>query len=338
MSGILRSDLNQRVRVLQDIGRYREAVGLLEAATAESPEDDQILCALAFNYSRLGDRERALKCAERAVAANPSNEWALRLRSSLLRRGRASRGAGRAAIRDAEAAVRIAPQEKLTWFTLAESHLNAGQIDAAERAAQELRRIAPNWSLTYHTLARIALRRSRFRAAEEYAQEALRLDPSASAAMVLLGTAQRGRAQRYEAIETLYRAATMNPQDTFTRNRFVYEVWEFCSIWTVGNLIGGLLAMMLTGGLLCVIFNFNGSLRNISGAPEFIVLTGAFALCPLLGGLEKAKYGGKRWRRLPDAVRAAYTAEIKSRRRAFLSRWRTARPFRSLFPKLGKRF
>src|SRR5690349_15572218 len=74
-----RSVLIQRAETLYELGRYREAIVLLNGLLARDPEDAYVLCALAANLLNLKETGKALEYAERAIAANPDQEWGHRL-------------------------------------------------------------------------------------------------------------------------------------------------------------------------------------------------------------------------------------------------------------------
>ena len=101
-----------------DMGRPREAIPVLGQALSQTPQDCRVLCLLSLAYMKVGDKVMALKFANRAVEADPEEEWGYRLRSMHLRE--TSNNPFRFFLRDknleqsvlaAKEAIRLAPLE-----------------------------------------------------------------------------------------------------------------------------------------------------------------------------------------------------------------------------------
>jgi len=320
-------DLSKRAAALEDLGRHQEAILHLAAALAHAPDNDRLLCTLAYNHWRLGEFVQAQAYADRAIGANPNNEWAYRLRCSSLRRQRRWCRNGRTVLQDAKDAVRLSPEGRLSWHTLADTQLSGGQLAEAARSAERLREIAPDWALTYDMLARVAHRQRRKADAEAYVREALRLDPLSSSAMNLLGVILFSRVEYEEGIEACYRAVQRNPQDKSLRDDFFRLASRFCSPATCGDKIG---ALLVWAGLVvaCYLSDRNREHLSVARALDatayLAAITGVIGL--VLWGISEGKTRPLRLRRLSAEVQHAYLTERKRRRSLA---WRRLRPPRS---------
>jgi tetratricopeptide (TPR) repeat protein len=115
----------QRVQAFIDLGRLDEARRLLFAILAADPNAVAALRLMAVCHTQAGDGDAALDAADRAVAAEPEDEWGHRLRASaLLLLGRP---------RDAMAARQAIQLEPGNW---------AGHLLLGVAAAPEHRRVS----------------------------------------------------------------------------------------------------------------------------------------------------------------------------------------------------
>jgi len=314
-------ELSKRAAALEELGRHREAITHLAAALAQAPDNDRLLCSLAYNHWRLGDYGQAQDYADRAIGANPNNEWAYRLRCSSLHRQNRRRSKGRTALQDAQDAVRLDPEGKLARYTLVDAQLAVGQIEAAVESAEQLRQIAPDWALTYDMLARTALRQQRRADAEAYAREALRIDPLSSSALNLLGWVLFRRTEWEEGIEACYRAVQRNPCEEYLRDDFYRLASLFCRPFNRSHKIAALLCWIGLIIYCCLSDLFSDHLsvpRMLSDTVAVAVVIGVCFLIVWIMGEWKIPLS--RLRRLSAEVQHAYLTERK-RRRASAGRW-----------------
>ncbi len=96
-------NLLQKAEQLADIERWREAVPLLAKVIAKNPQHFHANCLLSLCHYNLKDFPAALEYAERAIAAEPEQEWGHRLRSVAL----TEQGRKKDALKSAEEAVRL---------------------------------------------------------------------------------------------------------------------------------------------------------------------------------------------------------------------------------------
>ena len=77
-----------RAQALMDIERWSEAVAILNKGLGAHPDNHWILCSLSLSHLNMGDRNRAMDYANRAVSVAPEEEWGHRLRGFRHRHGR----------------------------------------------------------------------------------------------------------------------------------------------------------------------------------------------------------------------------------------------------------
>ncbi len=177
--------LLQKAEHLAEIERWREAVPLLTKVIAKSPQDFRANCLLSLCHYNLKDFPAALEYAERAIAAEPEEEWGHRLRSVAL----TEQGRKKEALRAAEEAVRLDPDESFALQTLINALLSCGKNKRAEEIALKMRELFPEMELTFFALGNVYLQRGNTYEAEHCFREALRLNPNSADARNNLGVA-----------------------------------------------------------------------------------------------------------------------------------------------------
>lgn len=60
----------------EEVGRYREAVGILEEAVVRFPQEVELLKALSYAHSLMDEHSRALFYARKCLEQNPEDRWA----------------------------------------------------------------------------------------------------------------------------------------------------------------------------------------------------------------------------------------------------------------------
>jgi tetratricopeptide (TPR) repeat protein len=196
----------ERVQALIDLGRLDDARRLLIAILAADPNAVAALRLLAVCHFQTGDGEAALDAADRAVAAEPQNEWGHRLRASallLLGRPRDAIAAARQAIqlepgnwaghlllglaaapehhRLSRAAFRraaaLAPMEPEVPFVRGQMLFALGANRRARRAYRETVRIDPQHAGALEGLAAIAMSEGRLGQSLRYVRSAAAAAP-----------------------------------------------------------------------------------------------------------------------------------------------------------------
>ena len=312
-----------RAQTLAELGRYREAVPLLLGMLNDDPLDGWALCCLAANYLNLGEDKAALEYAEKAVAAMPDSEWAHRLRSMALLRGKNRRGA----LEAAQKAVAANPSSPPALTTLVNALLENKRAEDAQQVAERLREFAPGRAETFHALASVALHRGLWQDAETNARRALAIDPESSLSFLMLGGAFL-QANRYQsASRAFYETLRRDPLDTDAPQALIGAMDAY---------LGGRSVQIATQyGMLPADLDFPlipGVLLVASVVAFFACLTYALSLaCWLSAGAAIGFFlagilagRNKKWRRVPPEIQQAYQI-------------RKYRALRRLFPTLQLR-
>jgi len=175
----------QKAEHLAEIERWREAVPLLAKVIAKNSQHFHANCLLSLCHYNLKDFPAALEDAERAIAAEPEEEWGHRLRSVAL----TEQGKKKEALKAVEEAVRLDPDEPFALQTLIYALLNLGKNKRAEEIALRMRESFPEMELTFFALGNVYLQSGNTYEAEHCFREALRLNPNSADARNNLGVA-----------------------------------------------------------------------------------------------------------------------------------------------------
>ena len=183
-----------RADALLQLGRSDEARRLLEPLAADHPDSTRLWCLLSL-ASLNGERPAdALRAAERAIATDPHDEWAHRLRSLAA----ADLGLTQVASQAAREAVRLAPTSPYGQLVLGQALLEQGDLSEAANAAARAVELAPTMPDTHYVLARVATARGDTAAARAEYERTLELNPQHAPAMNNLGVLdlRAGKARR----------------------------------------------------------------------------------------------------------------------------------------------
>jgi tetratricopeptide (TPR) repeat protein len=199
MNTVLAAVSPERVELLCDLERWADAHPLVRRLLASEPENDGAWCLLAQCELGLGRYESALTAAGQAVTLAPEHEWPYRLvsfaasqlgrhgtavhaaraavrlepevwqtharlaaaasRGSAGRRGSRARQSRAEAVRAAERALALAPDEPQVQLIYGSVAAARGQRAVAERAYRIALRLDPQSSGAHHQLAALRLRR-----------------------------------------------------------------------------------------------------------------------------------------------------------------------------------
>jgi len=168
---------------LLDVNRTDDAEEIVRAVLAEAPGDAAALCTLALCHNLGNEPEEMLAAATAAVAADPENGWAHRLRSAALRQlGRMPE-----AIAAADAAVALDPQSRLAAVARTNALLGAGLAIEAYWAALRVRYLAPDDPDTFYLMAEVYEAVGELAAARHEYTEGLRMKPDSVLLLAGLG-------------------------------------------------------------------------------------------------------------------------------------------------------
>lgn len=172
-----------RAHALIEIGRYAEAIVELSSVAGRHSDNYYVLCSLSLCNYHLGNMREAQDLADQAIAVEPENEWAYRLRSLCL----TARGLHDKALDAAREAVRKAPDEPFALRTLIGAQITFSNFDEAEGTAQLLLTLAPDQAESHELAGLLKLAQEDVSGAEKHFLRALEIDPQSATAHNNLG-------------------------------------------------------------------------------------------------------------------------------------------------------
>lgn len=245
----------QRAEALAELGRHTEAIAMLGTFLATEPDHLPALCLLAYCQSKNDDVAAMLDTASRACAADPQDEWAVRLRAVALTQS----GRSKEAIAVARAAVLLAPDSCASHIVLATALFGLPwRRPAAMAAARRAVRLAPDEPDAHLTRGVLQHALGFTAAAARSYRRALALDPQNVEAAVHLGRIAEGIGRLGDAVRIYSAAAATSPGtvDGATHVRRVLlnvamRLWYagvglmFLLLFSVFPIVWGLAAVML---------------------------------------------------------------------------------------------
>ena len=199
----------RHILCLSMAGQHAEALGLLQAALAESPEDTALRILQARALERSGRPERAEATLQQALARAPSVEVYEALASTWQRQGRHTE-----ALALLQKALAGRPRDTALRFVLANAWLRKG--DAA-RALAEMRAVVaaePQNAAALNFIGYLlAGQGGDLNEAERLVQRALEFRPDTGAFLDSLGFIYYRRGDYARALEVLERAAALEPDE-----------------------------------------------------------------------------------------------------------------------------
>ena len=201
--------LQARADALLEIGRYQDALPLLQGGLTQFPGDARLLCRMAFAFLKMGELDQASRYANEAVGADPFEEWGHRLRSViLLESGQAAQ-----AVHAAEEAVALNPNGAQSLHALIKALLGAKQKERAEEVAAHMRRTSPDSIWTHNGSVLAAMHLLQWERVEYHCRAGLALDPHLYSEVNNLGMALCHLGRFQEAVACFREAARLMPTD-----------------------------------------------------------------------------------------------------------------------------
>ena len=191
--------LRRRARDLIRKGRADDAVPLLSRVLAVHPEDGPTFFVLARAYLSLGAHRAALRFAERAIRVAPDQETGHRLRAEALN----ALGQPLEAKEALADALRLAAEDPRPWRVHVDVLLALDRIDEAATAAQTLAALDPENTGSHRALTQVARAAGDPSAAESAARNYLEASSGAAEARTWLSEALEEQGRILEAIDCL---------------------------------------------------------------------------------------------------------------------------------------
>ena len=199
--------LRERIRLLIELGRPKEAVALCHRARAAGDEGPELMELIGLAEVRLGDFEAALRTLGHALQTSPERAHLHYLLAF----------AARSAKRDDEAraalaqALRLAPDEPVYLRALAELQSDTQEHEAAVLTAKEAVRCGPDRAANHVTLGFVSSAAGDKALARASYEQALALDPEDAAAWNNLGCLDLEAGDAVTARERFRHALRLQP-------------------------------------------------------------------------------------------------------------------------------
>lgn len=207
--------LQARADALLEIGRYQDALPLLQSGLTQSPGDARLLCRMAFAFLKMGELDQASRYVNEAVSADPFGEWGHQLRSVIL----LERGQAEQAVHAAEEAVALNPDGAQSLHALLKALLGTKQKERAEETAAHMRRTSPESVWTHNGSALAAMHLHEWERVEYHSRAGLALDPQLYSEVNNLGMALVHLGRYQEAVKCFREAARLMPTDQGVHQR-----------------------------------------------------------------------------------------------------------------------
>lgn len=217
-----RLDTLRRADALIEMERWSQALQELAPLLA-GPDDFDALCRASQALLGSARNEEAAVMAGRAIYADPTREWAHRLRSRALLETSSEVDAPRRAelLQEAAAsareAVRLAPASAVARLCLGQVSIAAGAYTEAASAAAEARNLDPNSAGAWVLDGCIALAYGRNDQAEQSLRRALEIQPNEADVWNTLGVAIERQGRWREATAAYLQSARLDPLHTVAR-------------------------------------------------------------------------------------------------------------------------
>jgi len=246
----------QRGDYLLDVRRPAEAIQEFERALGLSPEDAVIFCHLSRAFMMLGDHDRSLDYAGKAIAADPNEEWAFRLQAHahLLKDKRTS------AYKSATRALQIEPENIECLYTLAHCAKLIQRLEESQVLGEIITSQAPESTYGHRILGDVAAAREDLAAASRHYEKVMELDPNDDNAMELLASIRNAHNKFGDSVSLLRGAVGVDP-NRVTRHGSLRDSMASFALFGQANerrkSVAGLLVSIFLG-YLALAFAVNG--------------------------------------------------------------------------------
>lgn len=194
---------------LWEIGRIEDTIKLLHQAEAIAPQNGGVQACLGHLYDQAKNSVKALKHLQAAIALNPEDGYAHRIRACVL----CEAGRLDEALKAAEMAVRYETEVADSSLVLVQMLVRKGEFGRAKQVAARMRSRWPGTVMVHWCLGLIASQELRWADAEMHYRRALKLQPEDSLTLNSLGVALQRQGKREEARQTYLRAVVVDPNN-----------------------------------------------------------------------------------------------------------------------------
>lgn len=209
-------------RVAEKKGEVREAAGSYQAVLDANPQFNAARAALARLYLFGGLADKSLELVAAGLGDDPQNAALLTVRGAV----QAQKGHVVAAVEDAEAAAKIAPNDEFTISLLASLYKQSARLDKAiEVVNQGLQHSPDNVDLRV-VLADLEANRENFTAVEQQLKQVVELEPGKVTNYARLASFYLSRKDLPKAESTWREAMAALPDNTDTRLALLDLIWS----------------------------------------------------------------------------------------------------------------
>ena len=187
--------------------RSAEAVGFIERALRQTPDNPQSHANIGLAYKDLGDLDAAVRHLSRSTQLEPANPVVLNNLGNVLR----AREEPRAAVEVYERALKLDPRFAECWSNLAAALNEAEEGARARQAIDRALALDPRLAQAHNNLGDILLAEARYEEALAAYTKATSLSPRYAAALINMARTQRDMDRPDDAVETLEHALTIEP-------------------------------------------------------------------------------------------------------------------------------
>lgn len=234
----------QRAAMLNDLGRYEEALATLRPALASDPHDEGLLVQMAVSLIDLDREAEAIDHLRTAAAAEPNSARVHKLLSLALRHAGDPRAAYLAAVR----ATQLAPFDANAHTQVAWSSAALRDLDNGRRAADYALRLAPTSHEPHLAMAAVLFPegtkppKASLQLAQDHVEQALALSPGNAFALNELARIQMARGRFVSAAGHLAGSVRAAPSiQTMQTNMDLLLVglvarlhWVLFVVWFIG--------------------------------------------------------------------------------------------------------
>ncbi len=208
----------QRANQLSELERWRDSIIEATKCLAIEPQHYRALCNISRCHIELGDDEKSLQYAQKAIQADPTQEWAYRLQSIVY----SKKNNKKKRLESALEAVKQEPESVFALQTLAYTQLQRKKYKEATQTAEKIRELAPDSVEARKTLGYVEFSKGNLTAAETNFRCSLKIEANDYDSLNSLGEVllerfyktsdfQTKRQILNEAIDCFRQAVAINP-------------------------------------------------------------------------------------------------------------------------------
>jgi putative PEP-CTERM system TPR-repeat lipoprotein len=196
-----------RGHALLGLNRGDEARALFEQVLVRHPDNPAALLGLARMAMQDGKQADALGLIDKALARDPGDVDAWRIKGDLLR----LQSRNPEALLAYQQVLKLHPTQVQAHVDIASLHIQAGKVDEARKELGIARQVSPNNLMLLYTHALLDFQEKKLVSAQERLQMVLRVAPEHLPSNLLMGAVLRGQGNNTQAEPYLRKFLETNP-------------------------------------------------------------------------------------------------------------------------------